>query len=165
MAFPSTLRRLVIALNGYTGPEYFQCGAAIAPGEICTYDDADEVKPCEEDLIPFGVIGCDADHDLSTDYDAGERVPVYPLGCGVDIYVKLKDPTTIVVEMGDIIEVSDTAAYDGFGKVIDDYVAVTTDTGDATGHAYTSRFWVGRAQEAGSITSAVARFVPVKLSL
>ena len=162
MAFPATLRRLIIALNGYDGPEYYQAGqATLKPGMIVAEDDADEVKLCEETLYPIGIVGCDADHDFDTAYDAGERVPVYPLGCGVDIYVLCKDPTTIDVNKGVIIESSDTAAHDGHGKVIDLPESTTVVTVRNT----SSIFWIGRALETADITSAVAKYVPVKLSL
>ena len=165
--FPSTLRRMIIALNGCEGPEYFQAGAAtIKPGMIVVEDDADEVKISEETTYPIGVAGCDADHDLSTAYSSGERIPVYMLGSGVDIYVLCKDVTTVDVIKGDIIETSDTAAHDGQGKVKDGFVAITT-TGAAaiTERTSTIHFYIGRALETGSITSAVARYIPVRLSL
>lgn len=166
MAFPSTLRRMVIALNGYAGPEYYQAGAAtIKPGMIVMEDDADEVKICTSTGEPIGVAGCDADHDLGTAYAAGERVPVYPLGCGVDIYVLSGDNTTIDVNKGVIIETADLTTYAGCAKVQPAYVAHTTASGDATGRTLTSRFWVGRALETADITSAVQRYIPVKLSI
>jgi len=168
MAFPATLRRIVIALNGYDGPEYYQAGAAtIKPGMIVCEDDADEIKITEETLKPIGVVGCDADHDLGTVYSSGERVPVYPLGCGVDIYVLCKDPTTITVEKGSIIATSPDAAHDGQGHVKDAYIVHTTANANTAGTERNtlSTFWIGRALETGSITSAVARYVPVKLSL
>lgn len=167
MAFPSTLRRLVIALNGYEGPEYYQAGeAGLKPGMVVQEDDADEVKLCDSTTAnPIGVVGCDADHDLSTAYSAGDRVPIYPLGCGVDLYVLSGDNTTITVTKGIILETGDLTTYTGCVKTIPDYAAVTTNTGDSTGRAYTARFWVGRALEAGSITSAVQRYIPCKLSI
>jgi len=168
MAFPSTLYSgVVIALNGYDGPEYYQAGAStsLKPGMIVMEDDADEVKECTSTGIPIGVVGCDADHDLGTAYSAGERVPIYPLGCGVDIYVKSGDDTTISIVKGDIIETADLTTYAGMAKEIPAYVAVTTATNDSTGRAYTARFWIGRALETADITSAVSRFIPVKLSL
>jgi len=166
MAFPSVLRRIIIAMNGYEGPEYYQAGDSLMkPGMLVVEDDADEVKICEEALYPIGVVGCDADHDLSTVYAEGERIPIFPLGCGVDIYVLCKDPTTIDVNKGVIIESSDTAAHDGHGKVKDAYIVHTTGNANTAGTERNtlSTFWVGRALETADITSAVARYVPVKL--
>jgi len=168
MAYPSTLRRIILALNGYTGPEYFQAGdSSLKPGYVAMYDDADEVKICTSTGKPIGVVGCDADHDLGTVYAAGERVPIYPLGCGVDIYVACIDATTITVEVGSIIDTADDTTLIGRGRVKDAFIAITTTIAANMGTERNvgSAFWVGRAQEAGSITSAVNRYIPVKLSL
>jgi len=166
MIFPSTLRRLVIALNGMEGPEYFQAGDSnMKPGMVCMHDDADEVKICTSTGKPFGIIGCDADHDLGTVYTAGERIPVWILGCGVDLYVMCVDATTITVEKGSIMDTADDTTDKGNARVKDAYIAVTTSIAAAMG---TERnlgigFWVGRALAGGSITSNVTRYVPVHL--
>lgn len=166
MVFPSTLYRLVIALNGYDGPEYYQAGdSSLKPGYVAMFDDADEVKICTSTGQPIGIVGCDADHDLSTVYAAGERIPIYPLGCGVDIYVRCVDATTITVENGDFMDTADDTTLIGHARVRDDVTVSTT-----TEYVHTLRntllyFLIGRALESGSITSAVARYVPVKLSL
>ena len=40
----ATLLRLLLSLNGVTGPDYFQAGdASILPGYVVERDDADEV--------------------------------------------------------------------------------------------------------------------------
>jgi len=161
MAFPSTLYRLIIALNGYDGPEYYQAGDSLMkPGYICMEDDADEVKICTSTGAPLGVIGCDADHDLGTVYAAGERIPVYPLGCGVDIYVACVDATTITVTKSSIMDTADDTTLIGHARVADAPESTTVVTVRNT----SSLFWIGKAQEAGSITSAIVRYVPVKLS-
>jgi len=159
MVFPATLYRLVIALNGYDGPEYFQAGdGLLKPGMICMFDDADEVKICTSTGAPLGVVGCDAYHDLGTVYAIGERVPVYPLGCGVDIYVIAK--ATMTVEIGSIMETEDETTLVGHGRLLTALVATTAVTVRNT----SSFFWIGRAQEAGGVTTAVTRYIPVKLS-
>ena len=168
MAFPSTLRRMIIALNGYDGPEYYQAGdSSMKPGYVCMEDDADEVKICTSTGKPLGIVGCDADHDLGTVYAAGERIPVYPLGCGVDIYVACVDATTITVTKSSIMDTADDTTLIGHAKVKDAHVQMTTGTIGSGGDErnMSSAFWIGKAQEAGSITSAVVRYVPVKLSL
>ena len=166
MIFPSTLRRMEIAYNGMEGPEYFQAGDSnMKPGMICMHDDADEVKICTSTGAPFGVVGCDADHDLSTAYTAGERIPVWVLGCGVDIYVLCKDATTITVVKGSIIDTADDTTLKGQGRVKDTFVVATTTyaASAATERNLGITFYIGRALASGSITSAVARYVPVHL--
>lgn len=170
MIFPSTLySRIVIAYNGVEGPEYFQAGDSLMkPGTVCTHDDADEVKLCISTAKPFGIIGCDADHDLGTVYAEGERIPVWELGCGVDIYILCEDHATITVEKHDIIELSDDTTNKGKGKVKEDFIVASTTNYLGTAAAERNigiGFYLGRANAAGSITATVARYVPVKLSL
>lgn len=165
MVFPSTLRRLVIALNGYTGPEYYQAGDALMkPGMIVMYDDSDEVKVCISTGKPIGVVGCDADHDLGTVYALGERIPIFPLGCGVDLYVIAK--ATMTVENGSIIETEDETTLVGHGRLKTAYIVLTTGNNDTAGteRNLTTGFWVGKAIEAGGVTTGVVRYIPVKLS-
>ena len=168
MVFPSTLRRVILALNGYDGPVYYQAGDSLMkPGYIVMEDDADEVKLCTSTGKPIGVVGCDADHDLGTVYAAGERIPIYPLGSGVDIYVACMDATTIAVIKGSIIDSSDLTTYKGHAKVKDAHIQMTTGTIGSGGDErnISAAFWIGRALETASITSEVNRYVPVKLSL
>ncbi len=169
MIFPSTLRRMVIALNGYTGPEYFQAGDSLCyPGYVVMHDDSDEVKICTTTGKPIGIVGCDADHDLATVYTSGERIPVYPLGCGVDIYVASRDTTTVTVEKGSIMDTQDgDTTMIGKIKVKDAFIEVTTTIAANMGTERNlgTAFWVGHAIDAGAITSAISRYIPVKLSL
>jgi len=166
MIFPSTLYRLVIAYNGVEGPEYFQAGDSLMkPGMVCTHDDADEVMVCASDEYPFGIIGCDADHDLGTVYTIGERIPVWTLGCGVDLYVLCEDAATITVVKGSIIDTADDTTDNGSARVKDAFFATTSDSvANQTERNLTMLFWIGKALAAGSITAAVKRYVPVKLS-
>lgn len=165
MTFPADLTtRLVIALNGCTGPKYFQAGDAnLYPGTVVMEDDQDEVCICTSTGHPIGVVGCDADHDLNTAYSSGERVPVYMLGCGVELYVRASDADTITVVWGAIMDTADDTSLKGTIRVKDTFVVVTT-AGTSTERNVSSAFWVGRAMADGSISSAVERFVPVKLS-
>lgn len=170
MAYPTTLRRMVIAKNGVEGPEYFRAGdATLKPGMLCVHDAAQaEVKKCITTAAPFGVIGCDADHDLSTAYAEGERIPVWVLGCGVDLYVLCAKGTavaTYTITKGTVIDTQDDTTVTGYGKPKTAYVAVTTATNDSTGRGYTTLFWIGKALEGGTIsTSAATCYIPVKLS-
>jgi len=164
MIFPSTLRRMIIAYNGNEGPEYFQAGDSLMyPGMVCMADDADEVKICITTGLPFGIIGCDADHDLGTVYAEGERIPVWILGCGVDIYVLCNDAATITVAFGSIMDTADDTTDAGMARVKDAFAEVTT-SGTSTERNVGNSFWIGRALAAGSITATVKRYVPVKLS-
>jgi hypothetical protein len=163
MAFPTALTsRVLIALNGVEGPEYYQAGDALmAPGMVVTYDDADEVKICTSTAKPLGIVGCDADHDLSTVYSLGERIPIWLIGSGVDIYVKCKDAgASHTIERNSIIDSPHSTTFVGQGALIDTLVATTA----VTVRNVSSFFWIGTALEAGSLTTAVARYIPVKLS-
>lgn len=169
MAYPSTLRRLVIALNGVSGPEYFQAGDALMkPAMVVMFDDADEVKICTSTGLPIGIVGCDADHDLGTVYALGERIPIWTLGCGVDLYVLVGNgsaDTTFTFERGSVLESPSDTTQVGHARMKSTYVAVTTDTADATGRGYTTLFWIGKALEAGTVsTDTNLLYVPVKLS-
>ena len=58
MVFPATLRRIVIALNGYDGPEYYQAGdSSCKPGYVVMFDDNDEVKICTSTGQPIAHAG------------------------------------------------------------------------------------------------------------
>lgn len=165
MEFPTTLySRVVIAKNGVEGPEYFQAGiGTLKPGMVVMEDDADEVTICTSTGMPIGIVGCDADHDLSTVYAIGERIPIWLLGSGVDIYVLHEDHDTKTILRGSIIESSDDTTNTGKCKMKEAYVAVTTATADATGRSYTSLFWIGRSLGDGTATSAIPQYIPVHL--
>lgn len=170
MIFPSILHtRIIIAYNGCKGPEYFQAGDALMkPGMAVMHDDDDEVKICNSTDKPYGIVGCDSDHDLSTVYALGSRIPIWKLGCGVDIYVLCEDHATITVEKHDIIETSDDTTNHGKGKVKEDFIIASTTnylTDAASERNLTIGFYIGRAKASGSVTATVARYVPVKLSL
>lgn len=168
--YPITLRRMVIAKNGVEGAEYFKAGDALMkPGMVCTHDsDTAEVKKCITTTKPFGIVGCDADHDLGTVYAENERIPVWVLGCGVDLYVlcgKGSAVATYTITKGTIIDTQDDTTQTGYGKPKTAFVAITTATNDSTGRGYTTLFWIGTALEGGTIsTTNAALYVPVKLS-
>lgn len=165
MIFPSTLYRLVIARNGASA-EYFQAGdSLLKPGMVCMEDDADEVIACTTTGKPFGIIGCDADHDLATVYAAGERIPVWKLGCGAIVYIRCGDITPAqTITKGAVMDTADQTTWVGCGKVRDALVAVTTTVGANGALRNISEFFVlGESQATGSITTAVTRYVPVLL--
>ena len=166
MEFPTTLRRLVIALNGHDGPDYFQAGiGTLKPGMVVMEDDADEVTICTPTGIPLGIVGCDADHDLSTVYDSGERIPIWLLGCGVDLYVLHEDHDTKTILLGSIIESSDDTTNHGKVKMKEANVVLTTAnvTSGGTARNITPFFWIGKSLGDGTATSAIAQYIPVKL--
>jgi hypothetical protein len=160
MVFQSTLHsRVVIAKHGVEGSSYYQAGDAnMKPCMVVTHDDADEVKICTSGDTPFGIIGCDADHDFGTVYALGERIPVWELGCGIDIYVMCGDTDAIVLEKRDILESTDDAGYDGHAKKKPAYLT-TAERSD------TSNFWIGRVLDSGTVGATETNYVPVKLSL
>jgi len=154
MAFPTTLRRLVVDSAGQK-PRYFQASAAMKPGEIVEYVTANTVAVCTTDDKAVGVVGCDADHDLMTDYSAGERVPIWMAGCGAVVYVLCYDADAKTIEVGSLICSSDATA--GAGSLQDAY----TDTVDRTD----SIWWaIGRAEEAGALGATTVMYIPVRLS-
>lgn len=163
MIFPSTLRRIVIAYNG-ASPEYFQAGdALLKPGMVCMEDDADEVKICTTTGKPFGIIGCDASHDLNTVYTIGSRVPVWKIGSGVVIMVRCGDitPAQAIIKGADM-DMADQTTWAGCAKLRDARVAITTTVGANGALRNMSDFYmVGLAQATGSITTEVTRYVPI----
>ena len=73
----TTLIRCVIALNGLTGPEWFQAGdGTIKPSYVVMEDDIDEVTICTADLAPIGIAGAISYLDLNTAYTSGIMIPV-----------------------------------------------------------------------------------------
>lgn len=164
MAFPSTMYgSILIALNGSSGPEYFQAGTAnMKPGMIVEHDDSDEVKECTSTGIPFGVVGCDADHDLATAYSLGERIPIWKIGSGVEVWVLCCDSALQTIIKGSVINSSDATTYNGYGMEWK-HTAITYTTivsPELAERNILLTFMVGRAQQSGVITTAVARFVP-----
>lgn len=84
----ATLYRCLVALNGVAGPKWYQAGDGnIQPSYCVMTDDADEVKICSTSGRPIGVAGCKGDQDLNSTYTSGHAIPIYPKGCGVEIYV------------------------------------------------------------------------------
>jgi len=166
MIFPSALTTRVIIAKMGASPEYFQAGdSLLKPGMVCMEDDADEVKACITTGKPFGIVGCDADHDLNTVYAAGERVPVWKLGCGAIIMVRCGDITPAqTITKGAQMDTADATTWVGCGKVRDALVAVTTTVGGNGALRNISEFFViGEAQATGSITTEVTRYVPILL--
>ncbi len=167
MARTALTSRVLIALNGAQGPDYYQAGdSSIYPGTIVMEDDADEVKQCTSTGKPIGVADCDADHDLSTVYAAGERIPIWGLGSGVDIYVKHGGEASDTVEKGSIMQ---TAASTTYAGTMAEFVRATITTAvlaaKVTERLIGSGFWIGRSLETVTCTTGTARFIAVRLSL
>ena len=168
MAFPTALTtRVLIAANGIEGPDYYQAGdSLLKPGMVCMEDDADEVKVCITTGIPLGIVGCDADHDLGTVYTVGERIPVWLLGTGVDIYIRSKDAGTQTITKNSIMVTADDTTLKGHTMVKDAHIVMTTANAQTAGTTrnLTTFFWLGRSLETGSILTDTVMYVPVKLS-
>lgn len=167
MARTSLTSRVLIARNGWEGPEYYQAGdSSCKPGMIVMEDDADEVKVCTSTGKPIGVVGCDADHDLSTVYTAGERIPIWTLGSGVDIYIKHGGKASDTVEKGSIMETASSTTYVG---TMQEYIRATITTAvlaaKVTERLIGPGFWIGRSLETITCTTGTARFIAVRLSL
>jgi len=147
--------RFVVDSNNYS-PRYFQASAAMKTGELVEYVSANTVAVCTTDDHAIGVVGCDSDHDLSTDYAAGERVPIWMLGCGATVYVLCYDADQKTIEEGLFCCSSDATA--GAGSLQDAY----TDTVDRTD----SLWWtIGRFAESGTLLATTVTYIKVKLSI
>ena len=106
----TTLIRCVIALNGLSGPAWFQAGdATIKPSYVVMEDDIDEVTICTADAPPIGIAGCPSYHDLNTVFSSGDPIPVWLRGCGVSIYVAFDNDTGAATYTRGSILVSDDA--------------------------------------------------------
>lgn len=116
MARAATLNSVLIALNGCTGPKWFQAGdSSIYPGYVVEYEDADEVvvMPTSISTEIMGVAGLPSYHDNTATFTAGKRVPVWFRGSGVEVWVT-HDGTagngTLTVKAGDVLTFSNTTA-------------------------------------------------------
>lgn len=115
MARASVLSSVLIALNGSTGPKWFQADATgIYPGYLVMYADADEIKVATTSAAKLvGVAGLPSYMDNTATFAAGKRVPVWMKGCGAEVWVT-HDGTagngTLAVEFGDVLTFSNTTA-------------------------------------------------------
>lgn len=91
----ATLYRVLLALNGVEGPDFFQAGdASIQPGFAVCRDTAAEVKICPvSGTRPLGVAGATSYQDLNTVIAIGHRVAVWLCGSGVDVMLLHDDDT------------------------------------------------------------------------
>ena len=159
--------RVIVAFNGCEGPEYFQAGdSSCKPGYIVMEDDNDEVKLCISTAKPIGVVGCDADHDLSTVYAAGERIPIFMLGSGVDIYVYHGGKASDTVEKGSMMETASSTTYAG---MMQEFIRATITTAvlaaKVTERLIGPGFWIGRSQQTLTATTGTGQYIVVRLSL
>jgi len=163
---PTTLYSgIIIALNGSDGPKYFRAGDSLMkPGMVCMQDAVQsEIKVCITTGVPFGIVGCDSDHDLSTVYTVGERVPVWLLGSGVELWVLSGDNTDIAFAKGQWAELADLTTYKGCIKSWA-HTQVTTGAVAAklTERVISDTFKIGISQMyIAEITSAIQRYVPL----
>lgn len=154
----ATLIKCVIAYNGIEGPSWWQAGdSLIKPSYVVVRDDADEVKiAAASSAAPFGVAGCPTWHDLNTVYTAGDSVPVWEKGCGVEIYVLHDDDTgATTLIRGQLFQVDDANAGCVMLWAYTD-AAVATDTISGV---------IGMLTRDVTITGDVATFIPLRLSV
>ena len=70
-------------LGGKYLVQWWQAGdGSMRAGMVCSDDDADEVKLCVVDGIPFGVIAYCPYIDLDTAHVIGTAIPMHPIGSG-----------------------------------------------------------------------------------
>jgi len=112
MARATVLASVLIALNGVTGPKWFQAGdSSTYPGYVVEYEDADEIVVAATNSANLlGVAGLPSYHDSTTVFAAGKRVPVWLKGSGVEVWVTHDATGSITVEHGIPITRSDTTA-------------------------------------------------------
>lgn len=146
----ATLYKLLLALNGIQGPEYFQAGDSTAkPGHVLERDDSDEVKIATTSMvIPFGICGATSYMDLNTAVTAGRRIPVWLCGSGVDINVLHDDDTGA------------TTLVRGWSFVVDD-----ANAGCLMIWSNETSGLVGRLIEDVTISGDTPTFIPLKLSM
>lgn len=106
------MRRVLIALNGCEGPKWLQCTAAdtIFIGMVVEYEDADSVvyMPTTKAEVIAGISGCPSYHDSTAAFAAGVRIPVWLIGCGVEVWVTHDATGSVTVRHGDPITFSNT---------------------------------------------------------
>jgi len=105
----ATLEKCLEALNGQSGPRWGNAeDSLIKPSYLVQQGTAiDQIKINAVNTSAIGVADCDDDHDLNTVYTAGESVPYWELGSGVDIYVLFDDGTNnVTIERGWLISPS-----------------------------------------------------------
>jgi len=162
MALPTTLYGgVIIATNGITGPKYFRAGDSLMkPATVCTHDAAnDEIKQCGTTDRPYGIIGCDSDHDLSTVYTVGDRVPVWLIGSGVEVWILCGDADSVDIVKGSVMHTADSSTYPG--KItLYTYHQATTFT-DINARYPINEFFVGLSQEMDTVTATIAKYLPV----
>jgi len=147
-----TLSSVLIALNGMTGPHWFQAhDATIYPGYIVEYNDADEVTVCATNsALPGGVADCPSYHDDTVVFSTGDEVPVWLVWSGVDVWVThdgVAGNGTLAVKLGDVICRSNSTAG---------LVEVATDVNLTT---------FGRCIQATTITNASAKNIRMRLAI
>lgn len=165
----ATLYRLLIALNGMEGPAYYQAGDGnMKAGYLCMEDDADEVKIWDstsgDPREIVGVVGAKADQDLNTAYSAGERIPVWLIGSGVELYILHDGNSAETIKKG--LPIMASTSEDGKVRLKPDYTTKDTTTYFGTQFsetADTENQTIGWATERVTITSGTDKYIKVLL--
>ena len=150
MARACAIDRVLIADNGKAGPKWFQADATgIYAGYGVMYADPDEVKVAATDATKLvGVADCPTWHDRTAEFEAGQRVPVWMIGSGVEVQMTHDGAignASLALEMGDLVARSDSTA--GLVELEGEPAAIT----------------YGRVTRAVTITDTVAANVRILL--
>ena len=163
----ATLYRVLLALNGVKGPDFYQAGdSSIQPGFVVSRDDSDEVKICPTSgTRPFGVAGATTYQDLNTVIAVGERVAVFLCGSGVDIMVLHDDDTGAATLGRPQYFVPDDA--NAGAVMVRTYAAKAGSytAGNFTELHDTAMYTVGKLIEDITISGDTATYIKIKLSL
>jgi len=163
MARATALSSVRIALNGVTGPKFFQAGdSSIYPGYVVCKEDPDEVKIMPIDTLQAaGVAGLTSYQDNTAVYAAGKRVPVWLCGCGVEVWVTHDAAASATVDIGHYIAFSLTTA----GLVVDTFDPWGIVSAAGAQIAQGGRWAIGRCTRAISITSATKQNLRMILNI
>ena len=154
----TTLINLIIKMNGFKGPDWYQAGdSSMKPGYIAMEDDLDEIKICTANGFPIGIVGCPSYHDLNTVFTAGEKIPLFPRGCGVVMYVAFDDDTgATTYTRNSILTIDDANAGCAMAWSYTDQDSALTNT-----LAYT----IGYLTQEVTTTADALVYVPCRLSI
>lgn len=161
------LYRLLLALNGIEGPDFYQAGdALIQPGFVVSRDDPDEVKICPTSgTRPFGIAGATTYQDLNTVITIGHRVAVWLCGSGVDVMVLHDDDTGAATLARPSYLVPDDANAGAVMLRVYATKSGTYDSAEFTELHDTAMYTVGKLIEDVTITGDVPTYIKIKLSL
>jgi len=113
MARATVLSSVLIATNGVEGPKWFKAGdSLIYIGYAVEYEDADEVvvMPTTKTTVITGIAGCPSYVDNTAVFTVDDRVPVWMIGCGAEVWATHDGTGSVTCRFGDPITFSNTTA-------------------------------------------------------